>query len=496
MACIRIVPRAVRWLGAVATIAAALIPATARPARLAAATPRARAARLTPGASIVRGVRATRAVLPAALAGALRQARIPSFSRQTGLPCAACHYQFPQLTPFGRLFKLNGYTLTGLKVITSGGDTTRRQTLALAPIPPASAMIVASLTHTRRAPPGTQNDAASFPQEASLFLGGEVTPRIGAFTQLTYGAADGGIGIDNIDLRFASHHTMGSGELLYGITLHNNPTVQDVWNTTPAWSFPFMASEAAPAPIAGTIIDGALGQQVLGLGAYGLWNDLLYTELTAYRSAPQGTSAPDSTASGIARGVIPYWRVALQHQLGGAYVMIGTYGLDATLYTAGVSGPTDRYTDVAADAQVEHPLHETGVLLLRGTFIHERQRLGGLLAAAPAGAVSASSSLETLRASATLEPGALLGLTAAFFRTSGGADSLRYAPGPVFGSASGSPNSAGLIGEVTVNPWQNTRVAAQYVAYTRFNGARRDYDAAGRSAADNDVLYVYTWIAF
>src|SRR5450830_457443 len=36
---------------------------------------------------------------------------VPSFARQTGMDCAACHTSFPELTPFGRDFKLNGYTL-------------------------------------------------------------------------------------------------------------------------------------------------------------------------------------------------------------------------------------------------------------------------------------------------------------------------------------------------------------------------------------------------
>ena len=40
---------------------------------------------------------------------------VPSYARQTNLACAACHTIFPELTPFGRSFKLNGYTLTGLK---------------------------------------------------------------------------------------------------------------------------------------------------------------------------------------------------------------------------------------------------------------------------------------------------------------------------------------------------------------------------------------------
>src|SRR6476469_1014812 len=78
------------------------------------------------------GIPATHAVAPAALYAALAL-YVPSFSRQTGLACSACHYQFPQLTPFGRMFKLNGYTLSGLKSIV-GGDSTR-PSLSLQPIP-------------------------------------------------------------------------------------------------------------------------------------------------------------------------------------------------------------------------------------------------------------------------------------------------------------------------------------------------------------------------
>lgn len=40
-------------------------------------------------------------------------AAIPSFAMQTGQPCSACHTAFPELTPFGREFKLSGYTAGG-----------------------------------------------------------------------------------------------------------------------------------------------------------------------------------------------------------------------------------------------------------------------------------------------------------------------------------------------------------------------------------------------
>src|ERR1700722_19972720 len=46
---------------------------------------------------------------------------IPSFARQTGFPCKSCHYMPPELTPLGRAFKLNGYTMSGKPTVTSPG---------------------------------------------------------------------------------------------------------------------------------------------------------------------------------------------------------------------------------------------------------------------------------------------------------------------------------------------------------------------------------------
>src|SRR6202051_3264376 len=77
---------------------------------------------------------------------------VPSFARQTGLTCAACHTVFPELTPFGREFKLNGYVLGNTKQVT-GIDVSDRQTLALNSIPPISVMLQISYTHTKAALP-------------------------------------------------------------------------------------------------------------------------------------------------------------------------------------------------------------------------------------------------------------------------------------------------------------------------------------------------------
>src|SRR6516165_10962456 len=38
---------------------------------------------------------------------------LPSYARQTGQPCGTCHTDFAGLTPYGRLFKIGGYTAGG-----------------------------------------------------------------------------------------------------------------------------------------------------------------------------------------------------------------------------------------------------------------------------------------------------------------------------------------------------------------------------------------------
>ena len=247
---------------------------------------------------------------------------LPSFARQTGMSCTACHYSFPELTPFGRQFKLNGYTMTMMKTIDAKEDSDKVTRLRLLSFLPLSAMVQTSFTSMSKAAEGTQNNSIAFPQQLSLFYAGQITPHIGTFIQTTYDGQS--FGMDNAEIRYANQTTMGEKSLLYGLTLNNNPTVQDGWNSTPAWGFPYASSDAANSPAKSTIIEN-LGMQVAGLGAYSLYNNFLYAELTIYRSAPQGAPNPavnDSTSYMTIKGVAPYWRVALQHSWGNNYAEI------------------------------------------------------------------------------------------------------------------------------------------------------------------------------
>ena len=54
---------------------------------------------------------------------------------------------------------------------------------------------------------------------------------------------------------------------------------------------------------------------------------MLYAELSAYTSAPQGPRRLIDSTSRSIRGLAPYWRVALQNRTGPVYLMVGTYGM-------------------------------------------------------------------------------------------------------------------------------------------------------------------------
>jgi hypothetical protein len=418
--------------------------------------------------------------------------RIPSFSRQTGLTCNVCHTSFPQLTAFGRQFKISGYTEASAEPIEQkeGGRTT----LSIDRLPPLSAMLITSVTNTNEVQPGTQNWNADFPQELGLFLAGRITPNLGAFVQLTYEPADNSIAIDNLDIRLANRSTVGSHSLVYGLTINNNPTVQDLWNTSPAWSYPYTASGVGPSPAAATAMDGALGQSVLGVGGYMLWNDLVYGEVAGYRSAPQGgANPPDGSSEGTVKGLVPYWRLALQRQFGRHSVELGTYGLVTTQYPSGVSGPTDRYTDLAVDAQYQVPLGG-GTVTAHGIWIHEKQTLNASFL--DGSAANQTNTLQTLRVDAGYVSSQRIGMTVGVSNTVGDADAVLYAPDILTGSRTGSPNSTALLSEVSWMPWLNTRLGIQYVWWTKFNGATDNYDGSGRAAKDNNTLYLFTWLAF
>jgi hypothetical protein len=53
-----------------------------------------------------------------------------------------------------------------------------------------------------------------------------------------------------------------------------------------------------------------------------------------------------------------------------------------------------------------------------------------------------------------------------------------------------------LTPELFWTPLQNLRLGVQYTAFSRYLGARSNYDGNGRNARDNNTAFAYAWVAF
>jgi hypothetical protein len=416
---------------------------------------------------------------------------VPSYARQTGLACSGCHYAPPELNPAGRRFKLTGYVdkADETKVITTDGGK-KRAALDLLSSLPLSVMLETSFTSVKSPLPTSQNGNFELPQDISLFLSGAWTSNIGSFLQVTYDTQDDHFTSDNTDIRYANKTKLVGRELVYGLDLNNNPTVEDLWNSTPAWGFPWIVSDFAPTPAASPIINGGLAQDVAGFGGFAMWDSHIYLDAALYRSEHVGGPQPtpgDGSSNNI-RGVAPYWRLAFQELTGKTQYEVGTYGMHVrnTAFTG--PGPQDEYTDVAFDTQIDRTLFRTDVLSFRGTFIHENS---DLLASG-----FGSNHLNTLMANAEYHIGNKYTGTLGYFNTGGTVNSGLYGAAPMSGSANGDPRGAGYLLNFSYWPWQNLQLGAQYTGYTRFNGGTTNYDGSGRNANSNNTVYLDAKIIF
>jgi hypothetical protein len=443
---------------------------------------------------------------------------VPSFARQTGMACEACHTVFLELNHFGRIFKANGYTIDNLKPV-RGISATKTELLALSGLPPISLMVQVSQTNlSKTLPDGTgnggvsQNGTVAFPQQISLFYAGRIAPKLGAFIQLTYGNDSGVIGIDNVDIRYADNMLLADDKsLIYGIDVNNNPTVQDLWNSTPAFGCPFAASNATVPSLAGAQIDGGLGQDVAGISLYAMWNESLYGELGLYRSAKQGAANAltgeagplDGATSNVIVGGAPYYRLAYEHQWGAHSLTVGVYGATFKLVpgadssgTTSLSGPANKFRDTAFDFQYQW-IGDQHLVTVAGTRIKENMTLDASFSNGDA--ENLKNDLTTTRVTGTYYYKRKYGGALGIFSTTGSSDAGLYTlpdPTPVITGVTGKPDTTGWVAELNYMPWLNTKLTAQFTQYSKFNGASSNYDGLGRDASDNNSLYLLAWFAF
>lgn len=421
---------------------------------------------------------------------------VPAFAQQTGQPCQMCHVGGfgPELTKFGREFKLGGYTL---------------RTHASVPV---AAMFIASLTHTNKdqTPPpdhfSSNNNLAL--DQASLFVAGGIGDHFGGFAQVTYDGVGRAASWDNLDLRAVAKTRIFGAESVIGLTINNSPTVQDAWNTLPAWGFPFTDTAVSPTPDAGLLIDGALAQNVLGMSAYAWIGDTFYVEGGGYSSPARETLSflgADPDSPGSIHNVAPYGRIAYQTDLAGGTFEIGGNILHASIFPGRdrSSGSADSYRDWGLDSSYLKPFGKGDAFSVMVRFEHEDGDLRASCALALIGDGTdpgcARYHLNEWRAALRYTRRDKLGFTVSPFSITGSRNANLYGD-------SGLPDSNGITNQIDYTFWPggnsplgflvNARVGIQFTLYGKFNGRQHNFDGAGANARDNDAIRLFTWFAF
>lgn len=428
-----------------------------------------------------------------ALAATPAQA-VPAFAVQTGQACQACHVGGfgPQLTPYGRQFKLTGYTA---RMVDYNA--------------PVSAMAIASFLNTQKSQAGpaapdfgSNNNVAL--DQVSVFLAGGLGSHLGAFVQTTYDGVARAFHWDNLDVRAVQAFDVQANHVIVGASVNNSPTLEDAWNTLPAWGFPYTGSSLAPSASASPLISGPLAQTTLGVSAYAWVNSQYYAAFGAYGS-PGATTLTrlgvDPTSPGSLEGLAPYGRVGYQKVLGDHTLQIGAFGMQSSVYPGldRSAGATDRYTDLGVDGSEYWARQNGDVVTLNARYIHERQdlRASSVLGLAENG----KNTLSDLRIDASYYWRNVVGGTVQLFDQTGTADAGLYS-----GNRTAKPGISGVAfqldgtpfgdGKGPLGPRFSLRLGLQYTLYSKFDGATANYDSAGGKPSDNNTLRMFAWIAY
>ena len=464
---------------------------------------------------------------------------VPTFARQTGQNCVSCHAggQFPELTPYGRLFKLTGYTI-GERVI---------------PLSAMAVMSAAKVADTSKSDDPTvdfQKNGAPMFATGSVFLAGKVTDNIGGFIQVTYdnyahqklgpngelGEFGGHTQADNMDLRYADRFVDENRDLIFGLTANNNPSVSDPWNTAAAW----MQYVPGATPTSHQFVDGpypgfGAGGNIAGATAYAYWNKAVYAEFGMYGTADsalsfmrEGVADADKTRLS---GSNPYWRLAYTHEWGPHNIMVGTSGMVAHVFDAGsdAADPNNigRFRNTGFDSQYQYLLDPHSITV-QAAYMEQRQDYSANTVAGaappffladgvtPVAPPSPSDTTRIFRGKLTYIYRAKYGASVSYFDLRGSSNTLNQTSGfdstglitssdpngtgitstRVNGNLTGNPATRGFTYEGFWTPVQFVRVGLQYTAYSKFNGASDNYDGFGRNAKDNNTVRLYLWAAY
>ena len=459
----------------------------------------------------------------AALAcGAVKPAQaVPAFAGQTGYPCQQCHIGAlgPQLTPFGREFKIKGFTIRG-------GDGIASK------IPLAIWVQSGFENYSKNLPAGAvtphYNDNNNAGVDAiSLFLAGGVNEHLGAFIQLTYDNTQKVLASDNTDIRVVDTVTINGKDTDIGVSFDNAPGLSDPYNSNYIWGYPFIGPFLGLGPTYGPILGSgdSLQGNSYGVVGYAWYDSHIYLDAGVYETQSPGMMSRlgETYGPGSSTGVEPYvsgkyawfWGNNNAH-LGIAYFG-GRYNPtnpnNPNYGTIGNFGH-DSYDDIQVDNGYQYMGDDdVNIFTIDGFYTYESQNLQGSLPSNPnsplyAGAAQTRNDLNEFRETATYYYRQTYGATISFDTIWGNKNQALYNNGANDGSGSinGSPNNTNITLEADwvpfgkedsfARPFINWKLGLQYIIYTEFNGASNNYDGYGRNASDNNTLFLFLWTVF
>ncbi len=423
------------------------------------------------------------ALLAIAFATANSAHAVPSYARQTGQDCAACHIGAfgPQLTPYGIKFKIGGYT-------DSDGKAGKV---------PLSGMVVADYTEYKN--DAGDNKSKTSLSEASIFLAGRLTDKIGSFTQVTRDGVEHHTSLDALDLRLADTFNVAGKEAVLGLSLNNKPTVQDPFNNIGAWSAPYTQSHKANK--LGAEFNGVGGseQKVLGLNAYTLIDGNWYGEAGVYNTMPTsmqsrlGSPRADGLEYGKLHGA-PYYRLAYMQDLKTQAFQIGVFGFNGTQKNGqefddalGAYVPTfsrQRFRDSGVDGTYQFLGNRQHIFTVNGAYVIERSKTN------PAdGSDETSAKTKDHRLAASY-----------FFQNTYGA-TVGLFKGTSSNTETGSTNRGVLYQldwtpfgkeDSWLEPWANLRVGLQHISYRKYV----DGGTIVTRPHDKDTTTLFAWTSF
>ena len=212
----------------------------------------------------------------------------------------------------------------------------------------------------------------------------------------------------------------------------------------------------------------------------------------------------DSAETDKISGVSPYWRLAYFNDMHKSAYNIGLFGMNTHILPGREAGLTDKYTNIGIDGSYQFLGTREHVMTVNGSYTHEHRQLDASFAADSA--IQKNGHLDRFDVNTSYHYDKTYGLTLGLFDIKGNADAELYLNDTSdFGSANNSPNSRGYTLQADWTPlgkeqswgapFANMRFAVQYTGYTKFNGAKKDYNGDGRNASDNNTLYTSVWFA-